>query len=231
MRKLISVCLMIILTSHLYIYGSVKNLPKNLYDENFYDNTPHSNWKFFDKKYCDVKLDLNFEKMLSVPSHFVYEHKTGELQSSILYLWNNPEYNKKIANSLYEFNFKFRNDALLKSAKKDYTDGVIANVQVLHYLGLKNDDFKKLRWFFSAEDFAFYPEKIYRFLHVLDRVSKKFDEKKWFRERHSVGIPIICYWYDGGTVRSRWSNFYSTTQKNFRQNERRWWKIIYLKTG
>ena len=134
----------------------------------------------FDKKYCDVKLSLNYDKMLSTPSHFVYDHKTGDLKSSILYLWNNSEYDANIANAISEYKFRFVNDINLKTSKKDYTDGVVSNVQVLHYLGLQTEDFKKLRWFFSAEDFAFYPEKIYRFLDVLDRTSKKFNEKMMY---------------------------------------------------
>jgi hypothetical protein len=207
----------------------IKNkLPKNLYSEYYYNNTPNRNWKFFDTKFCDVKIVVDYDKLKEVPSYHNYDHITGNLRSCTLYLWDNPSYNKKISLMIDEFNFRPTGDKL-QTSNKNYTDGILANVEVLHYLGVSIDDFKKLRWFFSAEDFAFYPEKIYRFLGVLDKVSKKFDQTEWFEKRHSKGIPIIMYWKHNGVLKSRWANFY-VPPKFPSQYNNMYKKIIYLKT-
>jgi hypothetical protein len=205
-----------------------KSRPSNLYNDDFYDSTSNENWRFYDMRFCDVKLEVDYSELSTVPSHFKYDHKTGDLKSCILYLWNNPSYDKGISRMIREFNFRPRNGKL-QTTGKNFTDGILANIEVLHYLGLQPADFRKLRWFFSAEDFAFYPEKIYKFLGVLDKVSKKFNETELFNERHARGVPIILYWKDRGELRSRWSNFY-TSFGGVVKLKQPYSKIIYLKT-
>ena len=200
----------------------------NLYNEDYYENTNAPKWKFFNIQECDVKLNVNYEKLKTIPKKFNY-NKTGELENCILYLWDNPSFDRNIHTYLHTLDFKPQNREL-DARKKNYTDGILTNIQVLHYLGVSVDDFKKLRWFFSAEDFAFFPEKVYKFLGVLDRVSKKFDENELFYKRHSKGIPIILYWKENGILRSRWSNFYDKLSNRPKVNNPNYEKIIYLKT-
>ena len=204
-------------------------LQNNLYNNEFYDTIPNKNWKFYDLRHCDVSLDVNYTKLSNVPSHFQYDHKTGNLKSCILYLWNNPSYDKNISQMIRDFNFRPSGEKL-QTRGKNFMDGILTNIQVLHYLGVTPDDFMKLRWFFSAEDFAFFPEKIYKFLGVLDKVSTKFNETELFHKRHVRGIPIILYWKDRGELKSRWSNFYISFNGQIRMSQS-YTKIIYLKTG
>lgn len=215
-----------------------KFVVENLYDLNFYENTSQRKWQFFDKKFCDVTLKINYDELKKVPKIFNYDHKSGRLRNCILYLWDKPGYDRSISTMISDFNFRPRGEKLNKN-NKNFTDGILANIEVLHYLGLQPNDFKKLRWFFSAEDFAFYPERIYKFLGVLEKTSKRFDEEKLFHQRHAKGIPIIIYWDDNGLERSRWCNFYSSpTQeelyprcpKKTPYKPTRYTKIIYLKT-
>ena len=96
----------------------------------------------------------------------------------------------------------------------------------MHYLGLKLNDFRKLRWFFSKDDIALYPEKIYSHFNMLDRVSKKYDYTKLFTERVSRGIPVIVYEY--GTNSCYYIQSFSQTAHDFLARKR-FQKIIYLK--
>ena len=211
---------------------------KNIYNPNFYENTPQKKWQFFDIKYCDVTLTVDYDELEKVPKIFNYDHKSGRLKNCILYLWDKPGYDRRISGMIRDFNFRPRGEKLHKN-NKNFTDGILANIEVMHYLGLQPEDFKKLRWFFSAEDFAFYPEKIYKFLGILEKTSKKFDEEKLFLERHAKGIPIIIYWKNNGFERSRWCNFYNSTteeemfprcSKKSPPKPKQYTKIIYLKT-
>ena len=207
--------------------SSPLKINKNLYNDEFYDTISNKDWEFYDLRYCDVTLDVDYSRLSRVPSHFKYDDKTGNLKSCILYLWNNPKYNKNISQMIHDFKFK-PTEEKLQTRGKNFTDGILTNIQVLHYLGIQADDFMKLRWFFSAEDFAFFPEKIYKFLGVLDKVSTNFSETELFHKRHARGVPIILYWKDRGELRSRWSNFYLSFNGKIKMDQP-YTKIIYLK--
>jgi hypothetical protein len=197
-------------------------LPENLYDDVYYDQTELSKWKFFDKKFCDVKLTMDYEKMLKVPAQNTRRFdKNGNLILTKLFHFKIEGYDFDIIDKFKKLNWKPKRYPVL-------TDFHYKNVEILHYLGATVEDFKKLRWFFSIEDLAFYPEKIYEHLGVLDRVCKKnkFDYEEYVLKRIANGIPVVLYtksecFYDQG-----YASYGLDVIKYKRQTE----KIIYFKT-
>jgi len=196
-------------------------LPKNLYDDAYYDRIRLSKWKFFDKNFCDVKLTMDYEKMLKVPAQNRRRFdKDGNLILAGLYHFKIEGYDFDIIDKFKKLNWKPKRYPV--STQFHHT-----NVKILHYFGATIEDFKKLRWFFSIEDLAFYPEKIYAHIGILDRVCKKnkFDYEEYVLKRMANGIPVVIYTKSACFYDQSYGSYVLDVMHK-RQNE----KVIYFKT-
>jgi hypothetical protein len=201
------------------------NLPENLYDEHYYETADPRKWKFFDKKFCDVKIIMDYEKMLKVSAQNQRVFNNGLLLSSRLFHFKLPGFDADVVRKIKKLEWHSRNPNF-------YADGDFhaTNINILYYLGVTYEDFKKLRWFFSREDLALYPEKIYQHIGVLDHVSRKYDHDEFFLKRLANGIPVVVYHRNSCHYEQTYNvrvcpEVYSKKRFTYRNN-----KIIYFKT-
>jgi len=178
----------------------------------------NTKWKFFDKRFCNIEFYLNYKQYLESP--FNHKYINNKLISATFNWWQTPHADKEIVQKVNKLLFR-------PSTRREYdNENFYVNVRILHYLGLKLNDFKKLRWFFSKEDVALYPEKIYSHFNMLADVSKKYDYEKLFIERVSKGIPVVVY--EHGASSCYYIQSFSQSAHDF-FSRKRFRKIIYLK--
>ena len=205
--------------------STTTNLPKNLYDENYYKTADSRRWKFFDKKFCDLKITMNYEKMLKVSAQNRRVFNNGKLLNSRLLHYKLSGHDEDVVRSVKRLEWRFRNPNY--SANSDFYN---TNINILYYLGVTYEDFKKLRWFFSREDLELYPEKIYEHIGVLDHVSRKYDHNEFFLKRMANGIPVIVYYKGFCSYEQAYNAYVSPEVYSNKRFTSRNNKIIYFKT-
>lgn len=172
----------------------------------------------FDKQFCNVRPSFDY----SLYSKGVFDKKyLNQTPVSAIFKWYRADdIDTEIASKVNKLMFR-------NATRKSFdNENFYVNVRILHYLGLKLDDFRKLRWFFSKEDIALYPEKLYSHFRMLSSVSKRYDYNKVFIDRFLKGVPVIVYEYNKTSC--YYIDKFSKLNHDFLKNKR-FKKIIYLK--
>ena len=200
-------------------------LPNNLYNDHYYETVDKSKWKFYDKKFCDIRTTLDYEKMLRVsasPNRKLYT-PLASVSLDALFEPDQKEAHLDLVDRVHAMPWHCENRFWQQ------TGGFYENINVLCYFGLTFEDFKKLRWFFSREDLQSYPEKIYKLIGVLDRVVKKFEYDEFIEKRMANGIPVMIYLrHERGSAYS--CKVFGGKPALQLASNRKYKKIIYFKT-